>query len=327
MTKKEFILSDDTLNRNGVIVLTEGIELEEFKENPQMLFNHNTDQPIGIWSSVTKSEGLLLGEAEFDMDDPEAAKIYNKVEKGHLKATSIGLKVLDFDFNEDNIPVITKSRLREASIVPIPANKNAVRLYLDEELVEFNDEAELTLKLNEAFKDKLNNTNKMDKKFQEQIDTLEASVKDMEVTLAEKDELIKANEASIKEKEDLIVTFKAENEALTSKVAEFEKGERLNYIENAVKEGKFNEDQKESLITLSETNFEAVKELAEKAVTKVEPKTNFSEKVAENKEANEKTAKPKAEWNITDYRKYAPAELAEMAENDNEKFLEIIKRK
>ncbi|MBR6174448.1 MAG: HK97 family phage prohead protease [Bacteroidales bacterium] len=151
--KKTFVLSDESVNSYGFRVLTDGIALDNFKKNPVMLWNHTrtwTDRdnamlPIGRWNNVRVEDGRLLADAEFDMDDPFAAKIARKVEKGILNMCSIGIVVVEdsedpeFLVKGQTRRTVTKCRLREASVVDIGANANAVVLYdTDGNIVELN---------------------------------------------------------------------------------------------------------------------------------------------------------------------------------------------
>lgn len=151
--KKTFVLSDESVNSYGFRVLTGGIALEAFRKNPVMLWNHtrswtdsdNAMLPIGRWNDVRVEDGKLLADAEFDMDDPFAAKIARKVEKGIINMCSIGIVVVE-DSNDPELLVkgqtrrtVTKCRLREVSVVDIGANANAVVLYdTDGNIMELN---------------------------------------------------------------------------------------------------------------------------------------------------------------------------------------------
>ena len=141
--KKVFTVSDESLNSYGSWVLTAGIEMTNFLKNPIMLYNHNRawrgteDEvlPIGRWLNPKIEKASLLAEPDFDMNDPFAAKIGNKVEKGFLKGASIGIKVIEYSEDPKYLKpgqrcaTITKCELVEISIVDIPSNKNAVALY------------------------------------------------------------------------------------------------------------------------------------------------------------------------------------------------------
>jgi hypothetical protein len=150
MAKKTFILSDESLNAYGFWVSTEGIDTAQFERNPVMLWGHHrtwrgTDDeilPIGRWENVRKENGKLLADAVFDENDPFAKRIADKVEGNFLRMTSIGMVVVDTSADPVNMKpgqtreAIVKCRLREASIVDIGANDNALVLYdLNGELV------------------------------------------------------------------------------------------------------------------------------------------------------------------------------------------------
>ena len=123
-----FVLSDESVNSNGNVVLTEGIDTTAFERNPVMLYMHNRDgNVIGRWENIRKEDKRLLGDAVFDDSTELAATVKKQVEKGFLRSVSIGIEVIAIkDLN--GVQSIVKSRLIEVSIVDIPSNKNAVKL-------------------------------------------------------------------------------------------------------------------------------------------------------------------------------------------------------
>lgn len=328
----KFILSDGTLNRNGFIVHTNGIDTTEFEENPQMLFNHNSDMPIGIWKSVYKEGDNLLGEAEFDMDDPESIKIYKKVEKGHIKSTSIGIKIVDWDYNDDGSVIIHKSQLREASIVPLPANKNAIKLFLEEK--EYADLNELKLKLSEKQVYNMKEKEKEDQVVElNEEKVVELNENEIETPI-EKEEVINFEEkyndtfvklsalsATLEAKETENIELKNEILSLKEMLSVYKKNEIDSYIENAIKEGKFTVEQKESLTVLANDNYVALKNLVENAKSVKKPQTSISNHIEAKKEEQvEFDLNNKSTWGFNDYRKNAPDELKLMKVNEPEKF-------
>lgn len=143
-----FVLNDENINSNGFRVLTEGIQLEDFLKNPVMLYEHNTSQPIGIWDNIRIEKNILYADAVFDTDDELAMKIQKKVEKGYLKGASVGLIAEEWQ-EKDGIMVLTKSTLKEASIVSVPANANALRLYdVSGKMLTGDDLKQIKLQLN-----------------------------------------------------------------------------------------------------------------------------------------------------------------------------------
>ncbi len=123
-----FVLSDESVNSYGNVVLTEGIDTTAFERNPVMLYMHNRDgNVIGRWENIRKEDKRLLGDAVFDDSTELAATVKKQVEKGFLRSVSIGIEVITIE-DLNGVQTIVKSRLIEVSIVDIPSNKNAVKL-------------------------------------------------------------------------------------------------------------------------------------------------------------------------------------------------------
>lgn len=123
-----FVLSDESVNSHGNVVLTEGIDTTAFERNPVMLYMHNRDgNVIGRWENIRKEDKRLLGDAVFDDSTELAATVKKQVEKGFLRSVSIGIEVITIE-DLNGVQTIVKSRLIEVSIVDIPSNKNAVKL-------------------------------------------------------------------------------------------------------------------------------------------------------------------------------------------------------
>lgn len=143
-TRKRVILSDSSLNRYGYRVLTSGLDIEAFKKNPVMLWAHFRDEgspiwgnylPIGHWEEIEINGDELSAIPVFDLVDETSKVIAAKYEAGTLSAASIGIKIMATSSEKEYMlpgqtrETVTKSELMEASIVDIPANQNAVRLY------------------------------------------------------------------------------------------------------------------------------------------------------------------------------------------------------
>jgi len=155
---KRIRVSDQSLNVYGFRVITSGIDTTDFLKNPIMLWNHNRgwrgveDEvlPIGVWKDLKIEGEEITAMPEIDTDDDFAARIAKKFDKGHLRAASIGIQILEWSDEPTMLvpgqtrPTVTKSKLREISIVDIPANKNAVVLYdVDGVLVDLSDDIAL----------------------------------------------------------------------------------------------------------------------------------------------------------------------------------------
>lgn len=124
-----FVLSDESVNSYGFVVLTEGIDTTAFERNPVMLYMHNRDgNVIGRWENIRKDGKRLLGDAVFDDSTELAATVKKQVEKGFLRSVSIGIEQIATE-ELNGVQTVTKCRLIEASIVDIPSNENAVKLF------------------------------------------------------------------------------------------------------------------------------------------------------------------------------------------------------
>lgn len=144
MSQKRIILSDSSLNCYGYRVLTSGMSIEAFKKNPIMLYMHFRDEgspywgdykAIGHWEDIQLNGDELSAIPVFDKVDDLSKEIAAKYEAGTFNAASVGIKIIATSANKDVLlpgqtrETVTESELREASIVDIPANSNAVRLY------------------------------------------------------------------------------------------------------------------------------------------------------------------------------------------------------
>lgn len=104
------------------------MDISRFETNPIMLYEHNPERVLGRWVDIQKGADQLTAVPEFDTEDDEAMKISGKVERGFLNGASIGVIVRDLQ-EVGGVDVVTRSELFEASIVSVPADAKAVRLY------------------------------------------------------------------------------------------------------------------------------------------------------------------------------------------------------
>lgn len=132
----EFTASTSSVDRQGDSIDQNGWELDNFLKNPVILFAHNySELPIAKAVEVLKGERSLTIKIQFASEEanPKAQQVKNLVDEGILNTTSVG-----FIQKERNGNIITKAELLEVSIVPVPANAEALRLAyksLDAEIV------------------------------------------------------------------------------------------------------------------------------------------------------------------------------------------------
>lgn len=270
-----FVLSDESINRNGFRTLTDGINLDNFKKNPIMLFMHkrtsrwNDDNtlPIGIWENIRVENGKLLADPKFDEGDEFAVKIKNKVEGGFLKMASIGFEPIElsddpkFLVKGQTRSTVTKCDLLEASIVDIGSNKNALKLYKDGSLVELSADT-----LNTIIPELLTqNSNKQMKQLAVLL-SLALDATEDQMTAAVKDLITKnqthASELSAK---DLEISN------LKTKLDDINKLKVKTLLDNAILAKKFTEAERATYQKLCDSDFDlAVKVIGDmKGVDKV----------------------------------------------------------
>lgn len=143
------VISNSSLNSYGFRVLTSGIDTSQFLRNPILLWGHHrawrgtTDEvlPVGRVENLRVEGDSLIGTPVFDPGDDFAVRIKNKFESGFLKMVSAGLDVVETSDDPAHIvsgqrrATVTRSKLREVSIVDIGANDDAIVLYASGERI------------------------------------------------------------------------------------------------------------------------------------------------------------------------------------------------
>ena len=190
---KVVLCDSTTINSYGFRTDVKGIDLERFKKNPVMLYNHNPLQVIGKWENIDIFGDQLIAEPVFDMEDPFAAEVARKVEQGFIKGCSMGIVIKKLTQTK-GIDTAINSVLLEASIVSIPADENALVVYEDEKqqkklsINEFN-------KLFYQMKAEENN---------KPIDNSQLTIDNLQAELAAKNDIISDLSAQVNElKKDL----------------------------------------------------------------------------------------------------------------------------
>lgn len=247
---KSFVLSDESINTYGFRLLTSGGDLKQFKRNPVMFLNHDHyDTPIGIWENIRLEGDKILADPVFDLEDERGKMVASKVERGFLRMASVGLRVLQW--SEDpkhllpgqNKPTAIKWILREASVVGMGSNHNALRLYDEEDNVIPED------KIIELFYKPKHK--KMDKEIMQLLDLPEGT---------SEDQLFDAIKALVDKNEKSESELKALKDAQIQKAEELKKmrlSEASKLIDTAVKEGRLTADGKEKFLKFFETDYES----------------------------------------------------------------------
>ena len=119
--------STDALDRAGDVIESAAWAkggLDNFKNNPVILFNHNYDRPIGRAKEIGVTENGLELTARISKS---AGEIKDLIKDGVLGAFSVGFKVKDADYiSETDGYKIKDAELFEVSVVSVPCNQTAV---------------------------------------------------------------------------------------------------------------------------------------------------------------------------------------------------------
>ena len=118
--------STNGLDRAGDIIEADAWTkggLENFKNNPIILFNHNYDKPIGRAKDLKVTENGLEISAKISK---AAGDVTQLIKDGVLGAFSVGFKVKDADYmTETDGYKIKDAELFEVSVVSVPCNQGA----------------------------------------------------------------------------------------------------------------------------------------------------------------------------------------------------------
>ncbi len=124
----EFVLSDESVDRVGDVILAEGWQLANFKRNPIALFGHDQSTPIGMWENLRVEGAKLMGTLKLAAQGTSQRidEIVSLIEQGILKAVSVGFKPIDSEPMTGGGVRYKRQELLETSVVSVPANPAAL---------------------------------------------------------------------------------------------------------------------------------------------------------------------------------------------------------
>lgn len=125
-----FVMSQEIVDRDGELVVLDGLDINEFLKNPQLFYNHESrNYPIGLVKSIRRDGDKLIGDVWLNQITEESKIVKQLIDAGNLKTGSIGFSVSEANYDSHNdIYYLTKSILYEFSICNIPSNTSAVRI-------------------------------------------------------------------------------------------------------------------------------------------------------------------------------------------------------
>lgn len=314
MDKMAFVVSDESVNSYGYIIRTDGIDTAAFERNPIMLYMHERKTVVGRWDNIRKDGKRLLADAVFDENTELGKTVKSQVENGFLRSASIGVDIIE-EKEIDGVKVVTKSILYEVSIVDIPANQNALKLYRKGKL------QRLALAVPEKVEDLRTAIIRLlglddDVSDENIITEIQGLLNVPDKANVEVDEAIKAGFIEVRNRGNFVTMARITPEAFHSFLSsEKEKRNRAvkEAVETALRSRRIVYNQKEI--------FERVGEkMGVEVLTQLFSETPRALKLTEVMCGSHKG------WNLADYRMYAPEELknnpklyAELIEEENNK--------
>jgi HK97 family phage prohead protease len=130
-----FVASDESVDRYGDIIRASGWQLDNFRKNPVLLFAHDSRSPaIGGVPNIAVEGTQLMADVELD-DNPDnvtANVVWGLLQQGYMRATSVGfaptgkINSLVDEGGHWTGYEFTSQELLELSVVPVPANPQAL---------------------------------------------------------------------------------------------------------------------------------------------------------------------------------------------------------
>lgn len=323
----KFILNDETRkNSHGFYLLNAGGRFERFNENPVMLNMHDLNQLIGKWLNLRTEGILLIADPEFDTEDPDAAKIKGKVDRGYLKGASPGIIIHAAEWRT-NPETKTEElyvmdwELYEVSIVSVPSNAGALTLKVYDGQCRLVSEDSVGSHIENIIKLSLSSDEIQPIKEKETMAeiklTAEASVA---LGVKEGDDSAVISAAILKMKQDRDAA-KADLEKEKEKTQATLKKQAEDLVNLAVKAGKITADKKEQFVKLALADYQMAKD----ALDAIPEKQSLSAQIR-NVVGGKDIPAGRENWKLLQWMKEDMAGLQKLKVEQPEVYEEIKKR-
>lgn len=164
---KRVRISNESVNCYGFRVLTAGVNVEQYKRNPVLLYMHERGNVVGYVKDLKVENDEITGELMFDCASEQSERCQKQFEFGSLRMVSAGLEIIETSEDPAMLvpgqtrPTITKSRLFEVSVADVGANDDAIVLEKDGKRIMLSKDGTCGLPL-------INQNNNQNKKDMEQ---------------------------------------------------------------------------------------------------------------------------------------------------------------
>lgn len=237
---KRVRITNESVNSYGFRVLTSGIDLEQYRRNPVLLYMHERGNVIGYVKDLQVENGEVTGELVFDEASELSVRCKKQYEVGSLRMVSVGLDPKETSDAPELLlegqtrPTVTKSKLVEVSLVDIGANDDAITMYNEGTAIELEKDGNCLLPL--LSNNPINQT------------TMDFKAIALKLGLPETadEATILAKIADLQKEAGASVTLKAENDQL--KLASI-----TTLVDKAITEKKITVENKEHFLNLGKT--------------------------------------------------------------------------
>lgn len=192
------------VDRGGDIINKDAWNVDNFKKNAIILFNHDKNQPIGKAIAVEpREEGLYIKAKISGSADPGISKVRDLIKEGVLNAFSVGFDSTNETKSADGYNEIKAAELFEVSVVSIPMNQDS--LFSTTKLYDIDS---VRTKAVEAYEAENGPSSKASKDAEAPSDGATEEIKEEEKSSDGKDQAEPSTEAGDDEQKDIDTTGK-----------------------------------------------------------------------------------------------------------------------
>lgn len=294
----DLVINDESIvNDRGYNVLNSGLDRTRYDLNPICLYMHDLERSIGVCEQLRIEESKLIGSFRFDPGDPLSCEVHRKLSAGFLKGCSAGFFIRSMQMGDQH-DTVDEWELVEVSIVTVPSNRGAVKLY-HQDGTPVTDEASYLQQL----KSNINmNTETPTPTARE---TLALSAPALEA-------LGLTSGATIDDLSQAIVDLATQNKALRKTIDEAHQAQREALLLDAIETGKITADQRQRYADL----YDTAPELCASILADLATRTSLADQLQHTKTASAHTDRYDGSWDDLDRKGL----LAELRAADYETF-------
>lgn len=235
---KRVRISNESVNCYGFRVLTAGIDVEQYKRNPVLLYMHERGNVVGYVNDLKVENDEITGELMFDCASEQSERCQKQFEFGSLRMVSAGLEIIETSEDPAMLvpgqtrPTITKSRLFEVSVADVGANDDAIVLEKDGKRIMLSKDGTCGLPLI------THNNNQSNKDMEQKVIALQLGLPET------------ATENEINEKLAQLKAAQQENETLKAETQQLTEARIVQLVDTAIAEKRLETQHKEQFVEL-----------------------------------------------------------------------------